>query len=250
MSETALQAWNEHMPVRRASLPGADGRVDCRRRADFGDLMRGHFLNTRLDRTPQPCDDGFKETCPAVSSPAARMMGAEEERWLADGLRGSRQRWQLVAQQVMVCPVDRTRAADGPATYNMDSWAGYQRPRERLLDMLATRANVVVVTGDEHQNWANDLTRGGRTVASEYVATSMTSGGDGHDLRPGNEAIMARNPQVRWTNDRRGYLSCDVTREAWTGHFRTLDAVTRRGLPIRTAASWSVAAGKPGLERA
>jgi alkaline phosphatase D len=245
----ALQAWYEHMPVRRDQLP-VSGLVDCRRRADFGDLLRGHFLDTRLYRTPQPCDDGFKEVCPAVSDPASRMMSAEEERWLADGLRGSRQRWQLVAQQVMVCPVDRTRLKDGPVTLNMDSWAGYRHPRERLLGMLARTPNAVVVTGDEHQNWANDLMHEGRTVASEYVATSMTSGGDGYELRPGNEAIMVRNPAVRWTNDRRGYLVCDVTRDAWTGHFRTVDAVTAKGRPIRTAGSWAVAAGRPGLHPA
>lgn len=246
----ALQAWYEHMPVRRASLPGLEGTVECRRRADFGDLMRGHFLNTRLHRTPQPCDDGFKPACPDVTSSAARMMGDEEERWLSDGLRGSRQRWQLIAQQVMVCRVDRTTTAGGPETLNLDSWAGYERPRERLLAALATKPDVVVVTGDEHQNWANDLSFGGRTVASEYVATSITSGGDGHDMRPGNDVIMARNPAVRWTNDRRGYLVCDVTRESWTGRFRTLDAVTERGLPVKTAGEWAVAAGRPGLQRA
>jgi len=247
----ALQAWYEHMPVRRASFPAADGTVEFRRRADYGDLLRGHFLNTRLYRSDQPCGDGFKPACPGVGAADAQVLGAAQERWLGEGLESSRQRWQLIAQQVMVCPVDRrTPERDGPQpTYNMDSWAAYDAPRKRLYDQFAAHrgGNIVVVTGDEHQNWANDLMHHDRIVSSEYVATSISSGGDGHDVRPGNEKIMADNPFVKWTNDRRGYLLTEVTPEAWTGHFRTLDAITTRGLPMKTAASWAVEAGKPGL---
>ena len=249
----AFQAWYEHMPVRRASMPQPDGIVDFRRRADFGDLVRAHFPNTRLFRTDQPCDDGFKPLCPAATAPGAQMIDAAQERWLADGLAGSGQHWQLIAQQVMMAPLDRrTHADEREPIFNLDSWAGYPDQRERVFELFGRHAggNVVVVTGDEHQNYAQDLQHGGRTVASEYVATSITSGGDGHDIRPGNDVLMAHNPNLRWTNDRRGYVTCDVTRAAWTGHYRVLDAVTTRGLPVRTAASWAVESGKPGLVQA
>ena len=250
--KAALQAWYEHMPVRRTSIPSADGTVEFRRRADFGDLLRGHFLNTRLYRSDQPCGDGFVPACPDMKG---QVLGSAQEAWLDEGLRGSSQRWQLLAQQVMVAPVDRRipDKDDAKPVFNMDSWAGYPLARRRLYDRIAAHrgGNVVVVTGDEHQNWVNDLVaENGRPVASEYVATSISSGGDGWDLRPGNEKIMADNGFVKWTNDRRGYLLCDVTREAWTGHFRTVDAVTEKGRPIVTAGSWAVAAGTPGLVKA
>ncbi len=250
----AFQAWYEHMPVGRRCLPQANGDVDFHRRADFGGLVRLHLPNTRLFRTDQPCGDDFKPACPEMTAPGAQMIDAAQGRWLADGLAGSRQRWQLVAQQVMMAPLDRRSgdlAGDVPK-YNMDSWAGYPTQRERIFGLFGRHAggNVVVVTGDEHQNFAQDLTHGGRTVAGEFVSTSITSGGDGHELRPGNERLMADNPNLRWTNDRRGYVVGEVTAASFTGHYRVLDAVTRKGLPIRTAASWAVADGRPGLQRA
>ena len=245
----ALQAWYEHMPVRRSTLRPSDGAVDFRKRVDYGDLVRVHLPNTRLFRTDQPCDDGFKPACPGMTAAGAQMIDAAQEQWLADGLHSSGQRWQLVAQQVMMAPIDRRRPGDKDAvpTFNMDSWAGYPVQRERIFDLFGRHANVVVVTGDEHQNFALDLTHGGRTVASEFVATSITSGGDGADTRSGNDRLLADNPNLHWTNDRRGYLVCEATRTAWTGHYRVLDAVTQRGLPVRTAGRWAVEAGKAGL---
>jgi alkaline phosphatase D len=250
----ALQAWYEHMPVRKVSFPDAAGAVHFRRRVDYGNLVRLHFPNTRLYRTDQPCDDGFKPMCPAASAPGAQMINAAQEQWLGEGFASSKQRWQGLAQQVMMAPLDR-RTPDYPSavpTYNMDSWAGYPAQRERMFEMFGRHAggNVVVITGDEHQNYAIDLQTKGRTVASEFVSTSITSGGDGHDVRPGNDMLMADNPFLKWTNDRRGYLVSEVTPDAWTGHYRVVEAITRKDMPIQTAASWAVPAGKPGLERA
>lgn len=246
----ALQAWYEHMPVRRSCFPRADGTVDFRRRVDYGTLLRGHFPNTRLFRTDQPCGDGFKPLCPEATAKGAQMIDAAQERWLADGLAGSGQRWQLIAQQVMMAPLDRRAAGDdGPPVFNLDSWGGYPAQRERVFDLFGRHrgGNVVVVTGDEHQNYALDLVHGGRTVASEFVATSLTSGGDGHEVRPGNDRLMADNPFLKWTNDRRGYALCEITPNAWTTRYRVLDAVSRRDVPIRTAATWVVEAGRAGV---
>ncbi|MGN6124139.1 MAG: alkaline phosphatase D family protein [Sphingomonas oligoaromativorans] len=248
----ALQAWYEHMPVRRASFPQADGAVEFRRRADYGDLLRGHFLNTRLYRTDQPCGDDYKPACAGVSAADAQILGAQQEHWLGEGLASSHQRWQLIAQQVMICPLDRREHDEPQPVYNMDSWAGYQGPRTRLFDQFAAHkgGNIVVVTGDEHQNFANDLIHHDKVVASEFVSTSISSGGDGHETRPGNEAWMRRNPCLKWTGDRRGYALSEVTREAWTCHFRAVDAVSVKGMPIRTASRWAVQAGKAGLVQA
>ncbi|USI72673.1 alkaline phosphatase D family protein [Sphingomonas morindae] len=245
----ALQAWYEHMPVRRSAMPDATGLVEFRRRFDYGTLLRGHLLNTRLYRSDQPCGDGFKPLCTPMTGD---VLGRPQEAWLDQGLATSRQRWQLIAQQVMVAAPDRrTPEHDGPQpTFNMDSWAGYPLAQRRLFDRFAAHrpGNIVVVTGDEHQNWANDLVRDdGRIVASEFVATSISSGGDGYDTRPGNDEIMRHNSFVKWTNDRRGYLLTEVTPDAWTGDFRTVAAVSTAGAPVRTAARWQVAAGQAGL---
>ncbi|WP_068085950.1 alkaline phosphatase D family protein [Novosphingobium rosa] len=247
----ALQAWYEHMPVRRSTM-ARDGTVDFHQRADYGDLLRLHLPNTRLYRSDQPCGDNYQLVCAAQVSPSAQMINPEQESWLNAGFAQSHQRWQGLAQQVMMCPLDRRGPDDKQTapTYNMDSWAGYQAQRERLFGLFGRSRNVVVVTGDEHENYANDLMVGEKVVASEFVSTSITSGGDGHDLRPGIERWMADNPFLKWTNDRRGYVVSEITAASWIGHYRTVDAVSRRDMPIKTAASWAVEAGKPGLVRA
>lgn len=40
----AMQAWYEHMPVRKPQFP-ADGRIQMFRRLDYGRLLRIHLLD-------------------------------------------------------------------------------------------------------------------------------------------------------------------------------------------------------------
>ncbi|MCE3590292.1 hypothetical protein LXJ59_27280, partial [Escherichia coli] len=83
------------------------------------------------------------------------------------------------------------------------------------------------------------------SVATEFVSTSISSGGDGADVRKGADRIAAENPFLAWTNDRRGYLLCDVDRQMWRGAFRTVDAVSTPDAPVRTAGTATIAFGDP-----
>lgn len=246
----AFQAYYEHMPLRRASFPAPRG-MQMYRRARIGDLVDLHLLDTRQFRTDQPCDDGFKPRCAGVSDPKAQIMGSAQEAWLEAGLREKAARWNAIAQQVMVMPLDRRTAADQrEPTRNMDSWGGYDVPRERFLKRLAGLGNAVVLTGDEHQNFAGELrTDGGhgQAVAVEFVATSISSGGDGADRRTDADMFLANNPFLKYSGDRRGYLTCEVTPDAWTTNFRTLERVSTPDAPVMTAAIIAVAHGKPAL---
>lgn len=248
----ALQAWWENMPVRRAMFDEPRGVVDFHRRVDYGRLARIHYPDTRLYRSDQPCDDDFKADCPGRHTQGQDMLDAAQWRWLEEGFRSSTQRWNLLAQQVMVAMPDR-RKTTGPGTpiYNMDSWAGYPAAQARLLDLFAGHrgGNIVVLTGDEHRNFANDLVRGDRVVASEFVSTSITSHGYGDGDYPGN-VWMTNNPFMKWVNDDRGYVLTEVTPDACVGRYRTVESVLRRDAPVREAAAWAVAAGHPGLVRA
>ncbi len=84
----AYQAYYEHMPLRRASLPhGPD--MQLYRRVPFGRLAEFFVLDTRQYRTDQPCGDGNKPPCAASFDPKATLLGDEQERWLLDGLAAS-----------------------------------------------------------------------------------------------------------------------------------------------------------------
>jgi alkaline phosphatase D len=245
----AFQAYYEHMPLRAAAFPALAG-MRLHRRAVVGDLLDLHLLDTRQFRTDQPCGDGFRTYCVGWDDRAAQVLGTAQEDWLATNLRQKTARWNAIAQQVMMMPLDRREAGDTAPLRNMDSWGGYNVPRERLFERFQGLGNVVVLTGDEHQNYAGELrTRGGegKAVAVEFVSTSISSGGDGADKRAGSDRIERKNPYLKYTNDRRGYLVCDVTPERWQTQFRTVSRVTVPDAPITTAATATVVHGEPAL---
>ncbi|WBO22235.1 alkaline phosphatase D family protein [Sphingomonas abietis] len=246
--KAALQAWYEHMPVR--TKPTADGIVDFHRRVDYGTLARFHYPNTRLYRSDQPCGDNYQQDCAERHRPGQDMLNAAQWSWLEEGFRSSRNSWNIVPQQVMVAIPDRRAKGESQPVYNMDSWGGYPAAQQRLLEMFAhaPNGNVLVVTGDEHRNFASDLVLRDKVVASEFVSTSITSNGD-HADDDRSAAMLANNDFVRWINDQRGYVLTEVTRDGCVGDYRTVETVTRRDAPVASASKWALASGKPGLVR-
>ncbi|MGN6690985.1 MAG: alkaline phosphatase D family protein, partial [Sphingopyxis sp.] len=224
--QAAFQAWYEHMPVRKALLPRG-GFIAANRELRYGDLMSMQILDTRQYRDNQPCGDGFKPTCPEVFAKEAQVLGKAQEDWLAKNLAKGGAEWNAIAQQVTMMSLDRRRKEDEPKKIvNLDSWAGYEAPRERILSRLGGLKNAVVLTGDEHQNFCGDLVLKDKVVGAEFVGTSITSGGDGSDLRKGTDVFLKLNPELKFANDQRGYMVCEVGREAWQTHFMVVDKVT------------------------
>jgi alkaline phosphatase D len=230
--QAAVQAYYEHMPLRLTSFPSGTA-MQLYRRASYGRTLDLHFLDTRQYRSNQPCND-VSAGCREVDAADAEFLGAEQERWLLAGLSQSKAAWNALAQQMMMMDLDRDPGAE--IRYNIDSWAGYRRPRERVLSHIRDRriSDVVVLTGDEHVNYAGDLhidgrDPGERAIANEFVATSIASGGDGQDISANAAGVLSANPQLKFINTQRGYLTCEVTTKAWTTDFRVIDRVTARG---------------------
>ncbi|WP_033073463.1 alkaline phosphatase D family protein [Sphingopyxis sp. MWB1] len=246
----AMQAWYEHMPVRRALLPRG-GMVALNREFRVGDLLAMQLLDTRQYRDDQPCGDGFKTPCPEVFAKEAQVLGKAQEEWLVRNLNRGGATWNTLAQQVTMMSLDRRRRPDEPEKIvNLDSWAGYEAPRERMLSRMAGLENVVVLTGDEHQNFCGDLVHKDKVVGAEFVATSMSSGGDGSDQRAGTDQFLARNPEVKFANDQRGYLVCEVNREAWQTHYMVVDKVTTPVNNLSRRATGVVARGEKAIRMA
>ena len=106
----------------------------------------------------------------------------------------------------------------------------------------------MVLTGDEHQNFAGELYVDGRNpegapIATEFVGTSISSGGDGVDERPDMVALKAANPQLKFNNAQRGYAVCEVTPERWQTEFKVLDQVQNRQGNLTTRIKLAVEAG-------
>ena len=249
--QSAFQAWYEHMPVRRGQWPNGSA-IQLYRGARYGNLARFNFLDTRQFRTNQPCGDGYKPACPEVSSPKAHIMSTAEESWLTRNLQQRDARWNVVAQQVMMMPIDWRKApTDGlRKLLNLDSWAGYEAQRERVLTRMRGLDNVVVLTGDEHTNYAGLLHDRDRPVAVEFVGTSISSDGDGEDEPNWAARVIADNPELKFINNQRGYLTCDVSPDEWRTNFMVVDRVSTRGGQLSKRATFAVPRGTPELRSA
>lgn len=248
----AYQAYYEFMPLRRRSFPSGP-HMKLYRGCSYGRLANFHVLDTRQYRTDQPNGDHQKPMTGKVFDSHATILGQRQEDWLMSRLLRSTATWNVLAQQVMMAPLNRGEPQE--PRYSMDQWPGYEVSRRRLLNFFHERSvpNPVVLTGDIHVNWVNDLQLDFQDpdspiVGTELVGTSLTSGGNGGNVIAEYERARSQNPFVRWYNSNRGYVSCDVTPDQWVAHYRVTPYVDRPGSPIETPASFRIQAGRPGVE--
>ena len=250
----AFRAYYENMPLRRTSVPrGMDMQIY--RRVRWGDLATLHLMDTRQYRDDQACGDHRQAGCSARLDPRRSITGDRQERWLLRGLGDSDARWDVLAQQVFFAQRDTSRQPG--LQVGMDGWDGYAASRHRILDDFGHRnvRNPVVLTGDVHRHYANDLRLDfdrpdTRPVGVELVTSSVTSGGDGHDMTDEVRGELAENPHIRFASCRRGYVVARFDRDQLRAEFKTLPYVQRMGAPVSTAAAFVVEDGNPGLQRA
>lgn len=247
----AYQAFYEHMPLRRRSLPKGHELV-LYRKVKFGRLAEFFLLDTRQYRTDQANDDGLKPLTGKVLDPTATILGSRQKQWLLSSLLQSQSLWNVMPQQVLMSRVDRLPGEE--EGFPMDKWAGYDFERQSLMDFLSQRKipNPIVLTGDIHSNFAIDLKQNhddlnSPTVGVEFVGTSISSGGNGSQKLSYTDGMLAENPFIKFHNAERGYVSCTVTQGEWQSDYLVVEDVTRRDSPLAKRASFVVEEGKPGI---
>jgi alkaline phosphatase D len=254
----AYQAYFEHMPLRLSARPSS-GDLKLYRRLRYGDLAEFNVLDTRQYRADQPCGDGEQPRCQAGFDPAATMTGDAQEEWLLDGLQRSRAKWNVIAQGVMMGELKHDAAG---GRFWQDAWDGYPGQRARLLESIAgisegraQHLNPVVVTGDWHSTFVNDLkvdfedASRDATVATEFVGTSITTNGDGLVYGPYYEPMVPFNPSIQFFDgDRRGYVLCKLDHDQWRTELRMVEEVGDADAAEYTYAAFVVEDGRPGAE--
>ena len=180
--------------------------------------------------------------------------GAAQRDWLFEGLAVSGAGWNVMAQQVMVARL-RGESDEGDDTWAMDKWDGYPMERRAFLDHLESTEvnNPVVLTGDIHSNWVADLHTdfddlSSPVVGTEFVGTSLSSGGDGADMTNGGRASLSHNPHIKFYNGQRGYVTATVTPDTWTSEYKVVDKVSEPGGSLSTRATFVVESGSPGAQ--
>ena len=196
---------------------------------------------------------GYKN-CAAASDPSRTITGEAQEKWLIDGFRRSTARWDILGQQVFFAQRDNNA---GPLKVtSMDAWDGYVASRDRITKgwVDAGVRNTVVLTGDVHAHWASDLKAGyddptSKTVGSELVCTSITSGGDGADSDPSSQPFLQINPHLKFYNNQRGYVLTRIGKQEMRADFKTLPTVRAHDAQASTKATFVIEDRVPGLKQ-
>jgi alkaline phosphatase D len=204
-----------------------------------------------------------------MSNPARQLLGATQTTWLQGKLAASAATWQLLGQQVVMgrmnVPVPiatqqvtvtqyaaiAQKAATNPASltaaelailnapsipYNLDAWDGYMAARETVLGTArALDKNLVVLSGDTHNAWGNDLDDlAGNKVGVELAGSSVTSPGLEAVFTADDPALFAAGitqligPLVYADTSRRGWLLVTATPAQVTGDWRFVSTVASR----------------------
>ena len=247
----AYQAYYEHMPLRRRSIP-VGPHMQLYRRVDWGRLARFQLLDARQYRDDMPCQDMAPNRksipdCTERRDPSRTLLGAKQERWLFQELAGSTARWNIIAQQFMMAEARRPDPESGQIRFSSDGWDGYPAARDRLLAFLsdARISNPVAIGGDSHAFIASELSINpdGPVIAPVIVGGSLssTSGAEFDDM-------VRNSPQIRFAeNQRRGYSIVDVSPESSTLTMRAAVDATDPDTRTTTLKSFTVENGVPGF---
>jgi alkaline phosphatase D len=255
----AYSAFYEHMPVTPARPP--DGPfLRIYDRFTFGNLAEIFMADARQYRSRQPCYGPpdrkpgrviTTKECPELFSDQRSMLGTAQEAWLQDGLARSRARWNVIAQSLLMAQMRRRNPA-GDTIFWTDDWNGYPASRTRLLRHLheAQVANPLVVGGDVHSFWANDLKLdfddpNSPTVATEFVGSSISANPPTFDFA----AALPENPHVRFFDKSvRGYVCADITPAQTKVRFQAISDRMDPRATVRTLRAFAVESGRAGVQ--
>ena len=245
----AYRAWYEHMPVRKSLRPqGPEAIIYGALR--IGSLAQFYVLDNRQYRSHQVCARAGRGGSATVSSecierlnPNLTLLGTQQESWLQHSLAQSKTRWNIIAQQTLMCYLDQD--PDKGGAFWTDGWNGYPAARTRLFnDIVSSKVrNPIVLGGDVHAHYVNELRLGdknqGRFVAAEFVGTSITSRSSWSQAKA--DQIAAYNPHVKYSRvDKRGYVLFNLNTNRLQVQLKAVDDVEQLSTFLSTVAVFEV----------
>ncbi|WP_114855013.1 alkaline phosphatase [Brachybacterium sp. YJGR34] len=232
----AYRAFYENMPLDLTALPeGPD--ADITAGFDVGSLARISLLDTRQFRDPAPATEEEQQ------AQERTMLGAEQERWIAERLTDSPATWNVMAHGVVLVPITEDR---------VDMWDGYPAARRRMLAAMAEADNPVMLTGDIHRHVAAEIPSdpadpGSDPLGVELVCTSVASDGDGAPT-DGYTEDWVQHDYVKLYDGRRGYLHVRLSAEEMVSSFWVVDWIEADDTaPKQLRARFTTPAGDPRL---
>ncbi len=219
------------------------------------------------------------------NDPGRQMLGPKQEAWLGKQLGASVKAgvtWQVLGNQVVMAhvkmpdlqgamtpeawngllarlpeeykgPVKRATAiARLKLPYNLDSWDGYPAARQRVYDLFKdSKARAIVLAGDSHAHWANNLLDGaGQRVGVEFGTTGITSPGFSDVLgldTPVNETFVKDNEGVVYTDHgAKGFIRLTLTHQGAKAEMMGVSTIFKPKADVAVLKTLTVAPGEGG----
>ena len=197
----AIQAFDEWIPMRK---PDPQDTLRIYRTLEWGDLMDIIMIDTRI------IGRDSQVTGNAIDDPNRYMLGPQQLGWVSNEMQTSNATWKIIGQQVMMAPLEIPFV--GP--FANDSWDGYRAERSRFYDSVLVNnvENVVVLTGDIHTAWANNLESDSGAVGVEFIVSSITTLNSPFPVPPA--IIQSVNPHIQYLDlFNHGYIVLDVNKD-------------------------------------
>lgn len=217
--------------------------------------------------------------------PSRDLLGEGQRRWLGEAMSQSKaagRPWQILGNQVVMARVKGPNIeqmlppaqvaqmiASLPADiqpqvkaaiqlfklglpFNLDSWDGYPAGRERLYEtMKQAGVEPIVLAGDSHAFWVNELyDNGGQRRAVEFgtSAISSPSPGDMVGGLPLGLALEAANPEVKFCDQAsKGYVLLTLDRDQAVGELRAVSTILAKPYQNKTVKRYRLAQTATGL---
>ena len=268
------------------SLNMLDTRVIGRdKQLNYVDFIKpDSLLGFSIDTT------GFRS---ATNDPNRELLGLSQSNWLVSQMQQSTAKWQVLGQQILMgrmdipAPVilnladprlgldinayltlvnkfqtrpqdltnaDKANLAQPAIPYNIDAWDGYGSARQRVLTAARNyNKNLVVLAGDSHNAWANNLiTDDGVAAGVEFATSSVSS--------PGFEEYIPNPPAqvkvvltqliggLKYMNpNERGYMAITITPESCQSEWIFVSDILKQTYSSRIEQTLKVLAGENKL---
>ena len=210
------------MPIRK---PDPLDTIRIFRTLRYGKLLDLVMLDTRLY-------DRDEQNLSATDDTTRHMMGPVERAWFYQQLDDTATRWKIIGNQVMFAPL---QILGQPV--NADQWDGYNYERGLIENHILNTPvkNVVLLTGDIHTSWCNDIpgpgynpNTGAGAVCVEFVGTSVTS--INSPLATGVGTIEAMNPHIKYINlDEHGYYELSIKKDKTQADYTFVSTISSLG---------------------
>ncbi|WP_353104946.1 alkaline phosphatase D family protein [Psychrobacter sp. AH5] len=229
----------------------------------------------------------------ATNDPSRELLGLSQSNWLVNQMQQSNAKWQILGQQILMGRMDIpapvilnladprlgldinaylalvNKAQTAPQTltskdiallqqppipYNIDAWDGYGSARERVLTTAKSlNKNLVVLAGDTHNAWANNLTTNDGTAVGVEFATSSVSSPGFEEYIPNPPAqvkavLTQLIPGLEYINPSdRGYMAITVTPESCQSEWIFVSDILQQTYSSRVEQTLKVVAGENKL---